>query len=150
MLTFLRRSNYCYLTYSKSHDWARTEFPCTDECAVKFYQNAHEQRGSAYFFNYFALCRQSSYWEEIFAGGWETVVQCGDGGNDVSSVSTNTGGSATRTDVVDISSSTSSPTTSTVTAATTTTAPVRYSSGATSPTATSGTSRLRAPIFFRF
>jgi hypothetical protein len=140
-------SDYCYLTYPKSDDWARTEFPCTDECAVKFYQNAHEQRGSAYFFNYFALCRQSSYWEQTFAGGWETVVQCGDGGNDVSSVSTSTEGSSTKVDGV-ISSSTSSSTTSTASASATTSAPVRSSSGTASPTATSGALKLRAPFVF--
>ena len=139
-----RRSDYCYLTYPKSNDWARTRFPCSDGCAVQFYQNAHEQPGSAYFFNYFALCNQSSYWEETFTGGWETVVQCGDGGNDASSVSTS--GSSTKTDIVDSSTRTNaaSSATSTPDAATTTTASVRSSS----PTATSGASRLSAPFVF--
>ncbi|KAJ5698728.1 hypothetical protein N7462_000733 [Penicillium macrosclerotiorum] len=143
-------SDYCYLTYSNSEDWARTDFPCSDECAVKFYQNAHEQPGSAYFFDYFALGNQSSYWEDTFAGGWETVVQCGDGENSVGSVSTSA--SSTKTDTVDISSSTSSvgtkediSTTSISIATTTTTAPVQ-----TSITATSGASRLRVSLFLNF
>ncbi|KAF3384379.1 hypothetical protein F1880_003124 [Penicillium rolfsii] len=142
-------SDYCYLTYPKSDDWARTEFPCTDECAVQFYQNAHDQRGSAYFFNYFALCEQSSYWEETFAGGWDTVMQCGDGGNDVSSVSTSTKGSSTTTGVVDTSSSTSSSTATPAATAATTATPVRSSSSATSSTATNGASNLRVPFVFR-
>lgn len=150
---YFRRSDYCFLTYPASDDWARTDFPCSDECAVKFFQNAHDQPGSAYFFDYFDLGTQSSYWDETFAGGWETVVQCGDGGSDVSSVSTSA--SSTKTDTVDVSSSTSSvstkaaiSTTSTPTTATTTAAPVRSASEATSTTATSGASRLRAPFFF--
>ncbi|KAJ5381263.1 uncharacterized protein N7496_003691 [Penicillium cataractarum] len=142
-------SDYCYLTYPESEDWARTEFPCSDGCAIKFYQNAHEHPGSAYWFDYFALGNQSSYWEETFAGGWETVVSCGEGGNDVSSVSTGAG--STKTDTVEASSSTSSSsisstgatsTASTHVAATTTAATV-------SSTATSGAGRLRAPVVFR-
>ncbi|KAJ5195360.1 uncharacterized protein N7498_008798 [Penicillium cinerascens] len=78
-------SDYCYLTYPNSSDWARADFPCSDKCAVQFFQNAHEQPGSAYFFDYFALCNQTTWWEHILAGGWETVVQCGDGGSDLSS-----------------------------------------------------------------
>lgn len=148
MLSF-RRSDYCYLTYPQSDDWAKTDFPCSDKCAVKFFQNAHEQPGSAYFFNYFSLGNQSSYWEDTFAGGWETVVQCGDGGIDVSSVSASA--SATKTDIVNISSSTSSisnkaaiSATSTPAAAVTTGTPVEPASETTSTTATSGASRLRA------
>ncbi|KOS38103.1 hypothetical protein ACN38_g11083 [Penicillium nordicum] len=76
-------SDYCYLTYPESDDWAKTDFPCSDKCAVQFFQNAHEQPGSAYFFSYFSLGNQSSYWEDTFAGGWETVVQCGDGGSNL-------------------------------------------------------------------
>lgn len=147
------RSDYCYLTYPESDDWAETDFPCSDECAVKFYQNAHEQPGSAYFFSYFALGNQSSWWEDTFAGGWKTVVQCGDGGGDVSSVSTSA--SSTKTDIVDNSSLTSSignkaaiSTTSTASVATTTATSVRSASEATPTTATSGASRLRAPFFF--
>ncbi|KAJ5128648.1 hypothetical protein N7476_007267 [Penicillium atrosanguineum] len=145
-------SDYCYLTYPDSDDWARTDFPCSDECAVKFYQNAHEQPGSAYFFDYFALGNQSSYWEDTFAGGWETVVQCGDGESDMSSASTSA--SSTKTDIVGISSLTSSistkeaiSTTSTPTAAMTTAATARSASEVTSTTVTSGASRLRAPFF---
>lgn len=152
MCLSLRRSDYCYLTYPNSDDWARTDFPCSDECAVKFYQNAHEQPGSAYFFDYFALGNQTSYWEDTFAGGWETVVQCGDGGSDLSSVSS---ASSTKTDSVDTSSLTSSSsttaaisTTSTPTGAMTTAAPVRSASEPTSTTATSGASRLRASFLF--
>ncbi|KAK4869133.1 hypothetical protein LT330_006133 [Penicillium expansum] len=146
-------SDYCFLTYPESDDWAKTDFPCSDECAVKFFQTAHDQPGSAYSFNYFALGNQSSYWEETYAGGWETVVQCGDGGSDASSVSTSA--SSTTTGIVDIASSTSSinnkaaiSTTSTPTAVTTTPAPARSTSEATSTTATSGASRLRASFLF--
>lgn len=153
MCLCFRRSDYCYLTYPESDDWAKTDFPCSDECAVKFYQNAHEQPGSAYFFTYFSLGTQSPYWEDTFAGGWETVVQCGDGESDVSSVSTSA--ISTKTDIVDISSLTSSintkpavSTTSTPSAAMTTATPVRSASQATSTTATSGASRLRASFFF--
>lgn len=146
---YFRRSDYCYLTYPESDDWAKTDFPCSDKCAVQFFQNAHEQPGSAYFFSYFSLGNQSSYWEDTFAGGWETVVQCGDGGSNVSSVSTNA--SSTKTDIVNIISSTSSISstlaispTSTPTAAVSTAVPVRSASESTSTTATSGASRLRA------
>ncbi|KAJ6113900.1 hypothetical protein N7523_007217 [Penicillium sp. IBT 18751x] len=151
-------SDYCFLTYSASEDWARTDFPCSDECAVKFYQNAHEQPGSAYFFDYFDLTTQSSWWDETFAGGWKTVVKCGDGGSDTSSVSSSSvssSSSSTKTDVVDISSSTSSvstkvadSTTSAPTTAMTSTASVQSAAEATSTTATSGASRLRVPLFF--
>jgi hypothetical protein len=141
------------LTYPESDDWASKDFPCTDECAIKFYQNAHKQPGSGYFFSYFALGNQSSWWEDTFAGGWKTVVECGDGGDDESSVSTSA--SSTKTDIVDKSSSTSSTgteaavsSTSTSTTTTTTAASVQSASGATTTTATSGASRLRAPFFF--
>ncbi|CEJ60547.1 hypothetical protein PMG11_09118 [Penicillium brasilianum] len=141
-------SDYCFLTYPNSEDWARTDFPCSDGCAIQFYQNAHKQPGSAYWFDYFALGNQSSYWEETFAGGWETVVSCGEGGNDVSSVST--GASSTKTDTVEASPSTSTissteaiSTATSQTAATTTTAATRSS------TATSGASKLRAPLAFK-
>ncbi|KAJ5184543.1 hypothetical protein N7491_007590 [Penicillium cf. griseofulvum] len=146
-------SDYCYLTYPNSDSWAKTDFPCTDECAVKFYRNAHEQPGSAYFFDYFSLGNQSTYWEGTFAGGWETVVQC-DGGSDVSLFSA---ASSTKTDVVDISSLSSPisteaamPTTSTPTVAKTTPTPVQSASETTSTTATSGASRLRASFFLNF
>ncbi|OQE44437.1 hypothetical protein PENCOP_c002G02126 [Penicillium coprophilum] len=144
-------SDYCYLTYPGSDDWAKTDFPCSDECAIKFFQNAHDEPGSGYFFSYFALGNQSSWWEDRFAGGWETVVQC-EGGSDVSSSST--AHVSTNTDIVDKESSTSSSsstvaisTTSTSTAAVTTT-PVRSASETTSTTATSGASRLKASFFF--
>ncbi|EKV04422.1 ADP-ribosylation factor-related protein 1 [Penicillium digitatum] len=146
-------SDYCHLTYPTSDDWAQTDFPCSDECAVKFFQNAHEQPGSAYFFSYFALGNQSSYWEDTFAGGWETVVQCGDGGSDVSSVGTSA--SSTTTDIADSALSTSLISnkaaiskTSTPTAAMTAATPVRSTSETTSTTATSGAARLRASFLF--
>jgi hypothetical protein len=146
---YLHRSDYCFLTYPNSDSWAKTDFPCTDECAVKFYRNAHEQPGSAYFFSYFSLGNQSSYWEGKFAGGWETVVQC-DGGSDVSLFSA---ASSTKIDIVDTSSLTSSISadvarpTSTPTGAKTTATPVQSASETTSTTATSGASRLK-PLFF--
>ncbi|EED12983.1 conserved hypothetical protein [Talaromyces stipitatus ATCC 10500] len=86
-------SDYCYLTFSTSSDWAREDFPCNDTCAIQFYQNAHNQPGSGYFFSYMDMCNRTTYWEQTFAGGWETVVQCGDGGNQTTS-STSVGGSA--------------------------------------------------------
>ncbi|RAO70849.1 uncharacterized protein BHQ10_006861 [Talaromyces amestolkiae] len=58
-----------------SQDWARETFPCNDTCAIQFYQNAHDQPGSAYLFSYMDLCNQTSYWEETFAGGWDTLGQ---------------------------------------------------------------------------
>lgn len=149
VLTFFslfRRTDYCYPTFAESHSWARKDFPCSDNCAVKFMQNAHEQPGSAYFFNYFSLGTQSSYWEDVFAGGWKTVVKCGKGGSDVSSVSSSA--SSSKTDSVDLSSSTSLingklavSATSTPTAAVTSTAPANLA------TATSGASRLRILFF---
>jgi hypothetical protein len=158
MCLYLRRSDYCYLTYPESDDWAKTDFPCSDECAVKFYQNAHEQPGSAYFFSYFALGTQSSYWEKTFAGGWETVVQCGDGESDVSSISKSA--TSTKNDMIDISSFTSSTstkvaisTTSAPTAAMSNAAPVQSASvtASTTPTtATSGASRLKVSFCLNF
>lgn len=153
MCLYHRRSDYCLLTYPESDSWAKTDFPCSDECAVKFFQTAHKQPGSAYFFSYFALGNQSSYWEDTFAGGWETVVQCGEDGSDVNSVSTSS--SSTKTDLVDVSSSTNSrsteaaiSTTSTPTAAMASATSVRSASETTSATATSGASRLRASFLF--
>ncbi|KAJ5577544.1 uncharacterized protein N7459_006508 [Penicillium hispanicum] len=146
-------SDYCYLTYPESADWAKAAFPCSDECGIKFYENAHEKPGSAYVFDYFALGNRSSYWEGTFAGGWNNVVRCRNGGNDASSVSTS--GSSTKTATVDISSSTSSAstkedvsTTSSPTAETTTATSVQSAAGITSTTATSGASRLRGLFFF--
>ncbi|KAJ5782325.1 hypothetical protein N7457_004099 [Penicillium paradoxum] len=145
-------SDYCFVTYPRSPDWASGEFPCDNECAVKFFQNAHNQPGSAYFFSYFSLNTQTSWWDDVFAEGWETVVKCHKDGSDVSSVSTSE--SATKTDTVEtssVSSSTSTEaaisTTSASTTATETASPVRSASGATSATASSGASRLR-PFFF--
>ncbi|KAJ5928424.1 hypothetical protein N7466_007380 [Penicillium verhagenii] len=149
-------SDYCFLTYPASEDWARTEFPCSDDCAIKFFQNAHEQPGSAYIFDYFALGNQSSYWEDTFAGGWDTVVKCGDGGSAVSSASSASSSAAsTKTENAETTPSAGSTstavagesTTATSTAATTA-SPVRSTSGATSATASSHASRLRAPFFF--
>ncbi|OKL56270.1 hypothetical protein UA08_08488 [Talaromyces atroroseus] len=91
-------SDYCFLTYPDSSDWARIGFPCNDTCAVQFYQNAHDQPGSAYWFDYFYLSNQSSYWENTFAGGWQTVVQCGDGGSDVSVSSASVSATAAASD----------------------------------------------------
>ena len=133
-------TDYCYLTYSTSQDWGSGDFPCTDKCAVEFFQNAHDQPGSAYVFNYFALVTQSSWWEGVFADGWKTVVKCGD-------VSPSASTSSAKTDIVDnsptrtISSDVATSTASVVTTA----SPVR--SQVAEVTATSGASRPRA---FRF
>ncbi|KAJ5753174.1 hypothetical protein N7520_010091 [Penicillium odoratum] len=139
-------SEYCFLSNEDS-----TNFPCDDECAVQFYQNAHEQPGSGYFFSYFVIGTQSSWWEENFASGWKRVVQCGDGGSNATSVSTSA--SSTNTDAASTTSSTGSTdgkaaisTTTTSTKAMTTAASTRSASEATSSTATSGASRLRAPF----
>lgn len=145
-----RRTDYCYPTFAESDSWASEDFSCNDNCAMKFMQNAHNQPGSGYFFFYFTLSNQSSWWEDVFAGGWKTVVKCGKGGSDVSSVSSSV--SSSKTDSVDSSSSSSTSlsngnavsATSTSTAAvmsTTSTAP------ANSATATSGASRLRILFF---
>ncbi|KAJ5590012.1 hypothetical protein N7450_003984 [Penicillium hetheringtonii] len=72
-------TDYCYLTFPMSENWASTEFPCSDKCAVQYYKNAHEQPGSGYYFNYFSLVTQTSWWNETFAGGWKTAAKCGEG-----------------------------------------------------------------------
>ncbi|CAI7643233.1 unnamed protein product [Penicillium manginii] len=141
-------TDYCYLTFSKSHSWASKDFACSDNCAVKFMQNAHENPGSAYWFFYETLTTQSSYWEDVFAGGWKTVVKCGLGGSDASSVSSSA--SSSKTDSV-LSSSTSlsnSQLTGSATSTPTSTAAVTSTTApANSATATSGASRLRILFF---
>ncbi|KAJ5342660.1 hypothetical protein N7541_011784 [Penicillium brevicompactum] len=144
-------SDYCYLTYPSSDDWAKTDFPCDDKCAIEFFQNAHELPGSAYSFNYFALGNQSSYWLETYAGGWEAVVQCGDGASDESSASTSASSKTDTTHIPSSSSLTSTTEAGSVTptpsTATGTTASVQSTSVPTSTTASSGASRLRASFF---
>lgn len=108
---------------------------------MQFFQNAHDQPGSAYVFNYYALVTQSSWWEGVFADGWKTVVKCGD-------VSPSTSTSSAKADIVDNPTRTisSDVAASTVPAGEmTTAAPVR--SQVAEVTATSGASRPRA---FRF
>lgn len=143
-----RRTDYCYLTFSESHSWGSEDFSCDDTCAIKFIQNAHEQPGSAYFFFYFSLGTQSSWWEDVFAGGWKTVVKCGKGGSDVSSVGSSA--SSSKADSVDLASSTS-PTESklavSATSTSTSTTAVTSSAPANSATATSGASRLKILFF---
>lgn len=147
------RSDYCFLTYSSSQDWARETFPCNDTCAIQFYQNAHDQPGSAYLFSYMDLCNQTSYWEETFAGGWDTVVQCGDGGNQTTSSSSSTSLSATTS----VSSSLGTASTTIVSASGTTsvassTGSATGSSASTGVVAsskpTSGAARIRPPFIF--
>ncbi|KAJ5238785.1 hypothetical protein N7468_003404 [Penicillium chermesinum] len=140
-------SNYCYLTYSESQDWAKTDFPCTDECAVKFYENAHDQPGSGYFFSYFVLASQSSWWDGTFAGGYKTVEKC-KGPSDASS---GTSGSTIKTDVADLSTSQTSSGAATSATSAPTAAKANdaahisgtTSAAASTATATSGASRLR-------
>ncbi|KAJ5975181.1 hypothetical protein N7481_008888 [Penicillium waksmanii] len=145
-------TDYCYPTFAESDSWGSEDFSCSDNCAMKFMQNAHNQPGSGYFFFYFSLSTQSSWWEDVFAGGWKTVVKCGKGGSgsDASSVSSSV--SSSKTDSVDLSSSSSTSlingksavsatSTSTATVMSTSTAPAH------SATATSGASRLRILFF---
>lgn len=146
------RSDYCYLTYSSSQDWGREDFPCNDTCAIQFYQNAHYQPGSAYVFSYEDLCNGT--WGDTFAGGWDTVVQCGDGGNQTTTASSTSVGATTS-----VSSSPDATSTATVFASGTNSATSATGSatgsGATtgvvaSSRPTSGAARIRPPLIFFF
>lgn len=148
------RSDYCYLTYSSSQDWARETFPCNDTCAIQFYQNAHDQPGSAYLFSYMDLCNQTSYWEDTFAGGWDTVVQCGDGGNQ-----TTTSSSTSISAAASVTTSLGTAATKTVSASEATstalsTGPATSSSASTGVVASSkpssGAARIRPPFIVFF
>lgn len=152
------RSNYCYLNFPGSSYWGATDFLCNDTCAIQFYQNAHNQPGSAYFFSYEYLCNQTSWWEDTFAGAWKTVVKCGDGGDDVSSVSASLSATASDGSVVSSGTPTSSSILTPTAAATSTgTGSATSASGSTkgssavtalAPTSsvTSGAVRVRPPF----
>lgn len=150
----LYRSDYCYLTYSSGPDWARENFPCNDTCAIQFYQNAHDQPGSAYVFFYMDLCNQTSYWEETFAGGWDTVVKCGDGGNQTHTTSSTSVSATTSASSSLGTASTTIVPASGVTSAASSTGSATGTSASTGVVAsskpTSGAARIRPPFIFFF
>lgn len=71
----MSRSEYCY--FDKSSGPANNKFDCADSCNVQLYTLMHGYPGFHWFFNYYALKKQSSWWEEYSVPGWERAVQCG-------------------------------------------------------------------------
>lgn len=71
----MSRSEYCY--FDKSSGPANNNFDCNDSCNVQLYTLMHGYPGFHWFFNYYALKKQSSWWEEYSVPGWERAVQCG-------------------------------------------------------------------------
>lgn len=71
----MSRSEYCY--FDKSSGPANNKFDCADSCNVQLYTLMHDYPGFHWFFNYYALKKQSSWWEEYSLPGWERAVQCG-------------------------------------------------------------------------
>lgn len=71
----MNRAEYCY--FDKSSGSANNKFDCADSCNVQLYTLMHNYPGFHWFFNYYALKKQSSWWEEYSVPGWERAVQCG-------------------------------------------------------------------------
>lgn len=81
----LSLGNYCY-DHLKSY--GETNFACTDQCHISFYQAAHDFPASAWQFNYYYLISRGG-WLETFQQGWATVEACKGGlGNSNSTTST--------------------------------------------------------------
>ena len=68
-------SEYCY--FSKSRGSVNNKFDCADSCNQQLYTIMHSYPGFHWFFNYYALKKQSSWWEGYSGPGWERAVQCG-------------------------------------------------------------------------
>ncbi|KAL1858210.1 hypothetical protein VTK73DRAFT_7908 [Phialemonium thermophilum] len=69
-------TGYCYLTYADGPDWAKTDFPCSDGCAIQFYTNAHDSPGALYTFLYYFLTNETDDEGGRYAEGWRTVERC--------------------------------------------------------------------------
>jgi len=64
---------YCHFSSAGNNN----KFACSNTCGLQFYTLAHNYPGSHWFFNYYFLIDQSSWWEEYFVLGWATAVSCG-------------------------------------------------------------------------
>lgn len=71
----MNRSQYCF--FDDPSGPANSKFDCADSCNVQLYTLMHDYPGFHWFFNYYALKKQSSWWEEYSVPGWERAVQCG-------------------------------------------------------------------------
>ena len=66
---------YCYTNHD-SYPGAR-DLSCSDECNIAFFQVAHDYKGFAYQFNYYAPTTQTTWWLEEYDKAFEKVKQCG-------------------------------------------------------------------------
>ncbi|RFU25582.1 hypothetical protein B7463_g10748, partial [Scytalidium lignicola] len=78
---------YCY--FSEVNPPAN--FECSDECAMQFYQAAHDFPASSKMFDYYSLVSRGSWWAGQFVTGWESAQACEKGvDNTASTASTAT------------------------------------------------------------
>jgi len=87
--------SYCYFQTLAD----ASTFSCDDECAMQFYQTAHDSPVSDKEFNYYWLISRGSWWAAEFQIGWERLVQCGKavGAGNSSIASASASGSASAT-----------------------------------------------------
>ncbi|CAH0046677.1 unnamed protein product [Clonostachys solani] len=71
-------TGWCYFNWGYGRDpyYARSDFPCNSGCSIKFMETAHDYPGSHYVFMTYTLSERSSWWENVFEEGWETVQEC--------------------------------------------------------------------------
>jgi len=153
----LPNGTFCYFertSYASPGD----TFSCDDECAIDFYEAAHDFPASAKQFNYYWLISRGDWWASDFAAGWARVEECRNGtastvGSEYStrifiassSVASSSEASNTAAPTGDCSVSQEGCVSSTASAAsTTTTASSTHSSaGTVSPTTTPSSGDLR-------
>ncbi|KAI8628990.1 hypothetical protein F5Y19DRAFT_476082 [Xylariaceae sp. FL1651] len=151
-------SGWCELNYPSSPEWARTDFTCTNECAVQFFTNAHNLPGSNYWFGGYELGSRSDWWKTQWAEGWDHVLECRSEGTSTrysssvvttsstvtttSSMSTTSADSTSTDDIETVSSTRSSSRQST------TPSPTSLASSFPTPSSNQA-GRLRPPIAFR-
>lgn len=138
-------TDWCYFGYSYGNNpnWARSDPPCSDSCALNFLANAHNYPGSNYTFRIYELEYQSSWWENVYAEGWETVQECRNKNGGDSTGTTLKGASSTKTSSE--TTSTAEPTTSTSVEASETPGATSTSDGASASTSASDASATSPP-----
>ncbi|KAI0402862.1 hypothetical protein F4802DRAFT_336007 [Xylaria palmicola] len=74
-------SRWCYFeyAYAKDPEYARSDFSCSNACAARFFETAHDSPGSRYWFRVYELETISSWWENQWAEGWTHLLACRDG-----------------------------------------------------------------------
>ncbi|KAH8648557.1 hypothetical protein BX600DRAFT_517933 [Xylariales sp. PMI_506] len=151
-------SDWCWLTYPSSSNWAEVGFPCSDLCAVQFFENAHNYPGSNYTFLLYDLNPRSSWWENQWAEGYQHLLDCRNEGSSstelatVSSTATATGFSETSSDstLILTASSTSAAIVSTTSSINLVASSATTASSSLATTTSSSNAGLRlAPNLFR-